>query len=158
MTELNNYSIYSDWQLTSDYVSLTISIPIIEENVNSPRFSIMKNSEEEALFIKDVSSIIKNLDISNLSDINKLEDMVNTLASNTEHAWGKNSKLVNVTRHSKNWWTEEYNQSLRNYRISRSLEDWKTFKKIVKNTKWSFFDLKIQEITNKRQESWKLMS
>ena len=118
----------------------------------------MKNSEEEALFIKDVSSIIKNLDISNLSDINKLEDMVNTLASNTEHAWGKNSKLVNVTRHSKNWWTEEYNQSLRNYRISRSLEDWKTFKKIVKNTKGSFFDLKIQEITNKRQESWKLMS
>jgi len=58
----------------------------MEENINSSKFSITKNSEEKALFIKDVSSIIKNLDISNLSDIDKLEDVINILASNTEHA------------------------------------------------------------------------
>jgi len=75
----------------------------MEENINSSKFSITKNSEEKALFIKDVSSIIKNLDISNLSDIDKLEDVINILASNTEHAWGKNLKLVNITRHSKKW-------------------------------------------------------
>ena len=46
----------------------------------------MKNSEEEALFIKNISSIIKNLDVSDISDIDKLENVVNTLASNTEHA------------------------------------------------------------------------
>jgi len=57
----------------------------MENDVNSSKFSIMKNSEEEAAFIKDVSSIIKNLDISDLSDTNKLEDVVNTLAMNTEH-------------------------------------------------------------------------
>ena len=58
----------------------------MEENINSSKFSITKNSEEKTLFMKDVSSIIKNLDISNLSDINKLEDVINILASNTEHA------------------------------------------------------------------------
>jgi len=63
----------------------------------------MKNSEEEALFIKNISSIIKNLDVSDISNIDKLENIVNTLASNTEHTWGKNSKLVNVTRYSKSW-------------------------------------------------------
>jgi len=52
----------------------------------------MKNSEEEAIFIKEVSFIIKNLDVSDLSDSDKLENVVNTLASNTESAWRKNSK------------------------------------------------------------------
>jgi len=52
----------------------------------------MKNSEEKAMFIKKVSSIIKNLDISDLSDIDKLENVVNTLASNTKSVWRKNSK------------------------------------------------------------------
>ena len=69
----------------------------------------MKNSKKEASFIKDVSSIIKNLDVSDMSDINKLENIVNIFASNTEHAWRKNSKLVNVTRHSKSWWNEDCN-------------------------------------------------
>ena len=103
----------------------------------------MKNSKKEASFIKDVSSIIKNLNISNMSDINKLENIVNILVSNTEHVWRKNSKLVNVTRHFKSWWNKDCNQSLRNYRISRTLEDWKIFKKTVKFSKQSFFNLKI---------------
>jgi len=47
---------------------------------------------------------------------------------------------------------------LRNYRASRNLEDWKIFKKTVKATKHSFFNLKIQEITNKKQRPWELMN
>ena len=110
------------------------------------------------MFIKDVSSIIKNLDVSNVSDINKLENIVNTLASNTEYVWRKNFKLVNVTRHSKSWWNEGCNQSLRNYRTLRTPENWKIFKKTVKFSKQSFLDLKIQEITNKKQGPWELIS
>ena len=121
--------------ITSDYAPFTVSIPIMEENINLSKFSIIKNNKEKALFIKDVSSIIKNLDIFNLSNTNKLEDIVNTLASKTEYAWNRNAKLVNITKHSKSWWTDEYSQSLKNYRTSRSIEDWKTFKNTVKNTK-----------------------
>jgi len=115
----------------------------MEENINSTRFSIAKNSEEETLFIKDIFSLIRNLDVSNLPDIDRLENIVNSLTSNIEHAWEKNSKLVNISRHSKSWWNNECNWCLKNYRTSRSLEDWKIFRKTVKTTKWSFFNLKI---------------
>ena len=101
LSKLNNHLIHPDWWLTSNHAPLTVSISIAEENINSSKFSISKNSEEEATFIKEVSSIIKNLDVSNLSNINKLENVVNTLALNTESTWRKNSKWVNVTKHSK---------------------------------------------------------
>jgi len=41
--------------------------------------------------------------------------------------------------------------------MTRSLENWKIFKKVVKNTKRLFFDEKIQEKVNKNQGSWELM-
>ena len=44
------------------------------------------------------------------------------------------------------------------YKNSRCLEDWKIFKKIVKNTKWDFFDIKIQEISNKKKDPWEFMN
>jgi len=119
----------------SDYAPLTVTIPIVEENINLTRFSIAKNSKKEASFIKDVSSLIRNLDMSNLSNIDRLENIVNSLALNIERAWEKNSKLVNISRHSKSWWNNECNWCLRNYRTSRSLEDWKIFRKTVKTTK-----------------------
>ena len=42
--------------------------------------------------------------------------------------------------------------------MTRNLENWKSFKSTVKSMKWSFFNTKIQEITNKKQEPWKLIS
>ena len=53
---------------------------------------------------------------------------------------------------------EDCRYSLDIYRSSRSLENWKKFKKIVKDTKRSFFNDKIQEITNKSRDLWELMN
>ena len=61
-------------------------------------------------------------------------------------------------RHSKSWWNKNYNRDLVKYRLSKNLENWKTFQKTVKDTKSDFFDLKIQEIANKKQGSWKLIN
>ena len=48
------------------------------------KLSISKNSEEEIMFVNKVMTIIKNLNTSNLTDCDKLEDIVNLLVSNIE--------------------------------------------------------------------------
>jgi len=53
---------------------------------------------------------------------------------------------------------DECSHSLNNYRTTRSLKNWKNFKKVVKNIKKTFFDTKIQEVANKSCGSWKLMN
>jgi len=80
-----------------------------------------------------------------------LERVVNEFAKVVECAWKKNSKIINITKHSKSWWDTNYSKDLEKYRSPKSLEDWKSFQKTVKTTKHSFFDLKIQEIANKNQ-------
>jgi len=92
LTDLNNHSIYPDWCLSSDHAPLTVSISIAEKNIVLSKFSIAKNSKEEASFIKNVSYAIKSIDIANLSDTNKLEEVTNTLTSKIEYTWRTNSK------------------------------------------------------------------
>jgi len=75
-----------------------------------------------------------------------------------DQAWTKNAKISKISKHSKQWWIEDCSCSLDNYRSSRSLENWKKFKKIVKDTKRSFFDDKIQEVVNKSRSPWELMN
>ena len=83
---LNNHSIYPNWHLSSNHAPFTISIPIAKENVISSRLLIPKNSEEEAVFVKEATVIIKNLNTSNLIDHDKLEDIVNLLKLKIEQA------------------------------------------------------------------------
>jgi len=99
--KLNNHSIHPKWQLSSDHALIMVSIPIAEENIITSKFFIAKNSEEEENFIKDVLSIIKSIEVSDLLDINKLKDITNSLTSSIENTWRSNSKQFNITRYSK---------------------------------------------------------
>ena len=47
LTKLKNHLIYLNWHLTSNHTPFTVSIPIMENDVNSSKFSIVKNSEKE---------------------------------------------------------------------------------------------------------------
>ena len=78
-------------------------ITILNKIINMHKSTIQKNSIEEELFVKDIISAIKNLDVLNLLDIPSLEKAVNNFAKNVDNVWSKNMKLTNITKHSKSW-------------------------------------------------------
>jgi len=122
-SELDNHTIHSNWRLSSDHAPLTIIIPIAEEHIISSKHSIIKDSEEELTFIKDLTNFIKNINTSNISYITSLDKAVDKFASAVEVTWEKNLKAINITRHFKSWWDENCCRDLEKYRLSKSLED-----------------------------------
>ena len=86
---MDNYLIYPEWQLTSDYVSLTIVIPIVKEHINTRKHTIVKNSEEEWLFIKDFSQALRNINMNNIVNSLCLDSIVNKFANTIENVWTK---------------------------------------------------------------------
>jgi len=84
--ELDNHLIHLEWHLTSDHAPLTITIPIVKKSVNSTKYSIIKDSKEEAFFIKNVTTSIRNLNISNLSDTTSLDRAVNNFVNAVKSA------------------------------------------------------------------------
>ena len=64
--------------------------------------------------------------------------------------WFEHLKMVNITRYFKAWWNEDCCCSLDKYYQIQNLKNWKNFKNMVKKSKYSFFNNKIEEITNKK--------
>ena len=157
-SKLNQHSICPDHHLSLDHAPLTINIPIVDNFINNSKLSIAPNSEQEMAFVKDLIAIFKNIETSNITNKDNLEDIVNHLGTSINWAWTKNAKQLRISRHSKQWWTKECSKSLNNYRTTRSCEDWKRFKNVMKNTKQSFFDSNIQEVANKSCSPWELMN
>jgi len=156
--ELDHHHILPDHRLSSDHAPLTIDIPIEEEVAHSTKLSIIPGSDKEKDFIKDITSNMRTLITSNIDSVDTLISVVNQLGSIVEHMWTKNSKRTKITKHLKQWWSESCRSAINKYRDSRSREDWKSFKKIIKETKRSFFNNKICEIANSRRGPWDLMN
>ena len=102
-SELDNHTILSNWWLTSDHAPLTITIPIAEANIDHQKWTIIKNSEEEELFIKEVITSFAKLDMSNILEILQLENVINDFTNIVNSVWMKHSKVVNITKYSKSW-------------------------------------------------------
>jgi len=113
---------------------------------------------EEKIFIKDIIKNITIIDTFFLTNVESLEKAINSFSKAIESTWEKNSKIINISRHSKSWWNINCSRDLEKYRSTRSLVDWKQFKKTVKSTKCLVFDQKIQEILNKARELWELIN
>jgi len=157
-SELDQHLIHPDFQLSSDHAPLSIDIPISKEVIQTSKLSLAPKSNQETVFIEDIISNFKNMNTSNIDDTEKLECTVNQLRMFINQAWTKNARKSKISKHSKQWWMEKCSRSLNDYRASRSLENWKKFKKTVKDVKRSFFDDKIQEVANKSHGPWKLMN
>ena len=157
-SKLNHHSICPDRCLSSDHAPLIINIPIDNEFINSSKLLIAPNSEQEIAFIKDLITVSENAEMNNIANKDNLEDIINHIGTSINQAWTKNTKWSRISRHSKQWWTEECSKYLDNYRTTRSHENWKEFQKVVKKSKCSFFDSKIQEAANKSCGPWELMN
>jgi len=119
---------------------------------------IPPKSDHEKAFIDEVILNFKSLNTNNMDDDVKLDRVVKGIGYFIDQVWKDNAKKSRISKHSKQWWSDEYSQALNNYRNSRSLENWKNFKKVIKNVKRSYFNDKIQEIANKRKSPWELTS
>jgi len=80
-TRINQHSIHPNCHLSSNQTSLSITISIVNEIVNTSKLLIQQNSEQEIAFVKEVILIFKNLDMSNFTDKDNLENTVNYLNS-----------------------------------------------------------------------------
>ena len=78
-----------------------ITIPIIEEYIQIKKQTIVKESEEEHIFIKELIKAIKYIETNDIYDIEYLDNIVLDFANLLECVWAKNSKIVNIMKHSK---------------------------------------------------------
>ena len=58
---------------------------------------------------------IKQLDITDIMSKEDLQTIVLQLATTFENAWSQYSKLKYITKHFKEWWNQEYTNSLNRY-------------------------------------------
>jgi len=145
--EFDNYYICSNWRLTSDHAPITVNILIFSECIQTKKWSLIKNSNEEKYFIKELINAIKSMDMSFIQSIKTLENIIQMLAININNTWHKYFKNVNIT---KVWWDKDYHKDLNTYQQFRYIEDWRKFKRMVKKTKCIFFNEKINKISNKK--------
>jgi len=157
-SELDQHSILPESHLSSDHTPLTVIIPLSEEFIQTSKLILAPKSDQESQFIKDIILKFKDLDTTSIKDIDKLERVIKQFGTIIDQAWTKNAKKSKISKHSKQWWMEDCSRSLDNYRSSRSLENWKKFKKIVKDIKRFFFNDKIQEVANKSHGPWELIN
>jgi len=106
-----------------DHTPLIVNILIFEEHIQTRKWTIVKNSEEDKNFITEAIKSIKRINTDHIKSKKNLEQIVQDFACNMEKIWFKHSKIVNITRHSKSWWNKECQRGLEKYRSSRCLED-----------------------------------
>jgi len=99
--ELNKHTIHPDWCLSSNHISLTITIPIAEEFIYSLKLKIPKNSKEEEIFVKEIINIFKALNTLSIMNRELPKYTINSLATRIEQIWLFNTKNINITKHSK---------------------------------------------------------
>ena len=68
----------------SDHASPTITIPIVKEHFQTKKYTIVKNSDEEKSFIKELIGVINSVNTSDLLNIDSLKIAVLNIACSIE--------------------------------------------------------------------------
>jgi len=81
-----------------NHALLIITILIVKEYIQTKKHTIVKDSDKEKNFVKELIDAIKDIDMSILSNSNYLEKVVLNLTSLVKRTWAKNLKIVNTPR------------------------------------------------------------
>ena len=84
LSEYNNYIVYSDLRLISDYILLTVNISIFEKQILTRRCILIKNSNKENKFVNNLIENIKGINTLSICNKSVLEQIVQKFASNIE--------------------------------------------------------------------------
>jgi len=80
MKELNNHSISSELCCLSDHTLLSVYITIKKEFIQEKKLTIIKNSEKEKEFVKELKTGIGNIKTSNIYSCKMLKTITQKFA------------------------------------------------------------------------------
>ena len=148
-SELNTYCILPDWYLSSDHVPFTVTIPIIEKCIELSKWSIAKNSEEDAEFVQEIVASFLKVDTSTISNIDDLKETMSKFEHIVDCTWFKFLKPVKITRHSKSWWNDKCSQDLVKYHSSRTVETGRPSERLSRLWKENSLIQKFKKLSTK---------
>jgi len=76
LDKFDNHVIYPKWRLLLDHASLIVKISNFAENIQTRKYTIIKNSEEEINFVAEVIESIKKLNTNHINNKKNFECIV----------------------------------------------------------------------------------
>jgi len=116
------HTLHPELRRPSDHVPFFIEVGINKTNLDNTFWSIGKDSEEEENFIKALTNNILTLDTMIITSKEILEITVQCLANIFSDAWYSHAKKKHIMKHSKEWWTHDYTESLNRYHTIGAIE------------------------------------
>ena len=98
---LHNYNIIFNLYKPSNHIPLIVELSIYEENNQSVISTLVKDSNKESNFFRDLTYVLSSADTINITNTTNLENAINTFAKALEELWKQYSKHTNITRHFK---------------------------------------------------------
>ena len=152
------HEILAEARGTSDHAPLTIALPGPDSEVPVTRWAIKVGSDEEAAYRGAVLDSLEPLLEWQGQTPGEIDVVVQAIASAFSRAWDSHAKEKRRGKHSNGWFTQACADSLAAFRDTRLEQDWRDYRRIMREAKREFFEKRIHEVATTNQRTWDLMA